>query len=135
LEGSSKITCEYGGVYPLKTFKNDHNDDNQLNIVITPKFSPMHNAKITSDYSSLYIGSVDNLTLKADYGHTEIDAVGGLNRRWQIMEDLTSQQCQCHHVGQNDYLNLSIGKINKKLVLNCDYGTLKINKIDQRVLR
>jgi hypothetical protein len=126
LEGSSKITCEYGGI----SIENLKNDDNviQLEYCNNSKIQNIHNAKITSDYSNLTIGSVDNLTLNADYGHTVIDAVGGLNFRADY-GDLKINNANVI-VGQNDYLNLSIGKINKKLNLNCDYGTLKINKVD-----
>lgn len=125
LEGSSKINCEYGGI-SIESLQNDRNDIN-LEYCNNSKIQSLHNAHITSDYSTLYIGSVDNLTLKADYGHTEIEAVGGLT----VEADYGDLKVNNANViiGDNEYLNLNIGKINKKLVLDCDYGMIKINKI------
>jgi hypothetical protein len=127
LEGESKISCDYGGI-TIGELKNSNNHLD-LEYCNNSTIEYAKNINIEAAYSSLQLTKIDNSTLSAAYCKTIIESVGALT--YEV--DYGSLKIGNANIvkGNNDYLNLTIDQINKRLDISCDYGNLKINSISK----
>ncbi len=125
LKGKANINCDYGKVLigSLYHEDNDINMDYTSNSVI--EF--INTGRVDADYSKLRIEKAKYLDLNADYTTTVIENIEKLdfNCDYGKIEVENGNII----VGNGDYLTMRFGKIYKQLIVDADYGGIRINKL------
>ena len=125
LNGHANINIDYGKLFAgqLIGAKNNINLDYSRGSSI----DKIGNASVNIDYSSLDIEEAENIDLNTDYSDTSIEKVKNLNFNSDYgsitIEDAISVS------GNADYANLKMGTIQNSLIINADYGNLKVDKM------
>jgi len=125
LKGKARINCDYGKILigSLYHEDNDINMDYTSNSVI--EF--INSGRISADYSKLRIEKAKYIDLNADYTTTEIENIEKLDFNC----DYGKIEVDNGNVimGNGDYLTMRFGNIYKKLIVDADYGGIRINKL------
>ena len=127
LEGSAKISCDYGKI----TIGELMNSNNSINIDYTNKsnIEYMKNGDINADYSALHIEKAGRVDLNADYSHISFGMVADLDYNCDY-GDLKIDNVT-NIIGNCDYMHTTIGKLFGSGNFNIDYGSLKINSLGE----
>lgn len=125
LEGQAKINCDYGKI----TTKELMADNNILVFDYSNGcyFDYIKSGKINADYGSFTVGEAKRLDINSDYTKSEIETAEEINYNCDygslIVKDVNIVN------GNSDYLNASFGKIRNSAILKADYGSIKIEKL------
>lgn len=126
LEGSSKISCDYGKINIGELL----NSSNSINIDYTNKstIEYMKNGTVNADYSTLHIEKTGDVKLNADYSHLSIGTINSLDYNCDYgdlkIESVNNLNGNC------DYMHTTVHKFSGSGVFNIDYGSLKINSLE-----
>lgn len=126
LEGSAKISCDYGKINIGELL----NSSNSINIDYTNKSTIefMKNGTVNADYSTLHIEKTGDVKLNADYSHLSIGTINSLDYNCDYgdlkIESVNNLNGNC------DYMHTTIGKFSGSGIFNIDYGSLKINSLE-----
>lgn len=125
LKGRAEINCDYGKIIIGSLY----HDENSINIDYTNNSTIefMSGGSINADYSSLTVEKAKSIDLNADYSDL-------------IFENLEDLEFNCDYgkvqvdqgnniSGNSDYLSMKFGTIYKKLNIEADYGSLRIEKL------
>lgn len=127
LKGRCMLNNDYGGINigSLYHSSNVINMDYGSNSII----EYIKSGKINADYSKININRAEKLDIQADYCTNQINDIQELT----INSDYGSLHIgQVHFLTANcDYLNLNIVKLHKKISVENDYGSLKIENLDK----
>lgn len=125
IKGQAKISCDYGKVLlgSLHHADNAIHTDYSSNSVI--EF--MNSGTINADYSKITVVKANRIKLDADYTETTFENVADLNFNCDYgeikVDDVGSVE------GSGDYLNMRFGAIRTKLVVDADYGDIRIDEL------
>ena len=125
LNGNSNFNCDYGKLI-VGELNGDSNDIN-LDYSRGSLIEKMGNGNINIDYSSLNVSEAGNIDLNTDYSDTSFESVKNLN--FNADYGSVSAENAISITGNSDYVNLDFGTIDDTLIINADYGSLKINKM------
>lgn len=125
LKGRANISCDYGKVLlgSLHHAENSIHTDYSSNSVI--EF--MNAGTINADYSKLNVVKANRIKLDADYTETAFEKVGELNFSCDYGEIKVDDAGSVE--GSGDYLNMRFGTIRNKLVVDADYGDIRVEEL------
>ena len=123
LEGKATINCDYGKI----TTKELMAENNMISFDYTSNsyFEYINSGKINADYSGFTVGKTKKLDINADYTKSIIE----------VAEDVTFN-CDYGSInvnkannitGKGDYLTMRLGDVYKNVIIEADYGSLKID--------
>ncbi|RZS90650.1 hypothetical protein [Aquimarina brevivitae] len=129
IKGSSKINCDYGQLIIGELLS----DTNDINIDYTNNSSikVMKKGNINADYSDYEVGSSEYINLVADYTQSKLDNVKELNYNCDYGGLKLGNTGSINGVG--DYVDIKINTVSDKLVLNTDYGSIIVHKLQPSV--
>jgi hypothetical protein len=129
LEGSAKISCDYG-----KLLIGDlHHQSNFLSFDYTSHSTIdfINGGEINADYSGFEVLEGGKITLNADYTHSKFDKIDSLGFRNDYgklrVEEINTL------FGAGDFLTLQIGQLDKNLNLNLEYGNARVDRVNPSV--
>ena len=127
--GKSKIECQYGDV----TIDELNNDSNTLELQYSgvSKANYIKNATINAQYSGLSITKTGNIKLKSQYTGTTIVEAGNIDYKTEY-GDLIVKNVK-NATGTGDYSALKFGNISGNFNATCNYGEVKITRLDSAV--
>ncbi|WP_378187975.1 hypothetical protein ACE939_06110 [Aquimarina sp. W85] len=128
-KGNAKINCDYGQIILGEL----HGNDNSIHIDYTKNSSIkyMNQGTINADYSAFEVGLAGKVDLYADYTQSNFDSIQYLKYSCDYGELKISN---AHSItGTGDYLNMQLGTVNKKIAINADYGSLRVNELTKSV--
>lgn len=129
IEGDAKINCDYGQIILGELLGNN----NYINIDYTNSstIKRIKKGTINADYSDYEIGSADYIDLVADYTQSKFENVKELkyNCDYGGMKIGNAGSID----GDGDYMDLKINSITKKLHINSDYGSIRVNALKSTV--
>jgi hypothetical protein len=125
IRGHAEINCDYGKILIGSLY----HEDNEINIDYTSNsvIEFMNTGRINADYSQLTVEKSKSIRLNADYTDTKIDNIEDLNFSCDYGKIEIGNANSVE--GQGDYLTMRFGNVYKKLVVEADYGGIKINKL------
>ena len=125
LEGRAEINCDYGKIL-IGSLKHE---DNEINIDYTSNsvIELMNGGTINADYSKLTVEKAKKIQLNADYTDTTFENVEDIN----FLCDYGQIEVEnANNIdGHGDYLTIRFGKVYKKLVVEADYGGIKVSRL------
>lgn len=125
LEGKASINCDYGKIYVGKLL----NDSNYINLDYSrgSTIDFMKNGEINIDYTTLNVEEAGNIDLNTDYSNTSFGKVNNLefNSDYGNINVANANSIS----GDSDYVRLKFGNITSKLIIDADYGSLKVEKM------
>ncbi len=133
LEGKANIDCDYGTIQVEKLL----NKDNSINLDYcgNSTINFLKSGNVNADYSKISINNSEELKVNADYTTVKIGQTNAINFNCDYGSVAIKEANYIN--GKLDYAGLNIGTVKKDLVINVDYGSLKIkdvakgfNKID-----
>lgn len=125
IRGHAEINCDYGKILLGSLF----HEDNEINIDYTSNsvIEFMNTGNINADYSQLTVEKSKSIKLNADYTDTKIENIEYLNFSCDYgkidVGNVNSVE------GRGDYLTMRFGDVFKKLVIEADYGGIKVDKL------
>ena len=125
IKGVAKINCDYGKI----TLGSLYHEDNEINIDYTSNSTIefMNTGNINADYSQLTLEKAKSVRLKADYTETNIEHIEDLNFVCDYGKiDIGNANSVD---GRGDYLTMRFGNVYKKLTVEADYGSIKVDKL------
>jgi len=127
LKGKAKINCDYGKI----TTKELMADGNVITFDYSNGcyFDYIKSGSINADYSSYTVGKTKLLDINTDYTKSEIEIAETINFNCDYGSVVVEQVNVVN--GNSDYVNLRFGEIYDKAVLNADYGSIKIEKLQK----
>ncbi len=125
LKGKANINCDYGKVLIGSLY----HEDNSINMDYTSNsvIEFINTGRVNADYSKLRIEKAKYIDLNADYTTTVIENIEKLDFNC----DYGKIEVENGNIieGNGDYLTMRFGKVYKKLVVDADYGGIRINKV------
>ncbi|MFV0541854.1 MAG: hypothetical protein ACK5MZ_11595 [Aestuariibaculum sp.] len=129
MEGRVVINCDYGKI----TTKELMASDNSINFDYTQGcyFEFINGGDIDADYSEFTVSKTKNLDISADYTNSKIEAAENItfNCDYGKIEIENANNID----GDGDYLTTIIGNVYQSLNLEADYGSIKIDRINEKV--
>ncbi|HZW63991.1 MAG TPA: hypothetical protein VFF15_10150 [Flavobacteriaceae bacterium] len=126
LEGVAVLSCDYGKI----TTKELMADNNVLKFDYTQNsyFEYIKSGTIQADYSAFTVAKANQLKVAADYTKSKIELVEAIefNCDYGGMNIEKANQIK----GKGDYLTTLIGDVYKSVELSADYGSIKINRLN-----
>ena len=125
LEGEASINCDYGKIYVGKLL----NDTNSINLDYSrgSTIDFMKNGDVNIDYTTLDIDEAGNVDLNTDYSNTTFGTVNDLDFNSDY-GNLTVQNSN-KIIGNSDYVKLRFGEVNSTLIVEADYGSIRVEKM------
>ncbi len=125
LKGKADINCDYGKIIIGSLF----HEDNYINMDYTSNSSIdfINSGRINADYSKLYIEKAKKIDLNADYTNTVIENIEDLNFNCDYGK--IEVENGNNIIGNGDYLTMRFGRIYKKMIVDADYGGIRIQKL------
>ncbi len=127
IEGEASINCDYGKIIIGEL----HNSNNKINIdyCSASTIGRMKGGSINADYSKFTVEEAGKIRLNADYTTS-------------VFENLKSLSYNCNYgslkihngasvIGNGDYLTTRLGSISKKVDINSDYGSIRIENLQE----
>ncbi|TVZ55391.1 hypothetical protein OD91_0638 [Lutibacter sp. Hel_I_33_5] len=125
LSGKGYINCDYGKI-EIGELRNDVNKIN-LDYCSRSTISYMKNGNVNIDYSKLTIDESGDVKLNTDYSTTEFGKVNNINFNADYgnvsIDEVNTVK------GNSDYTSMRFGTLSKSLVVDTDYGSIKIKKL------
>lgn len=125
LKGKANINCDYGKVLIGSLF----HDDNRIDMDYTSNsvIEFINTGRVNADYSKLRIEKAKKIDLNADYTTTVIENIENL----EFNCDYGKIEVDNGNIieGNGDYLTMRFGKIYKKIIVDADYGGIRIGKM------
>ncbi|WP_108868395.1 hypothetical protein [Aquimarina aquimarini] len=125
IKGDATINCDYGQIIIGELLGNTNKID--IDYTNNSSISYIRNGKINADYSNFEIGNSNYIDLNADYTQSKFKSVKKLNYncdyggiRVENGDEIT---------GNSDYLSSKFGSINKRLSIDSDYGSIRVNAL------
>lgn len=125
LEGKTDFNIDYGRLIAGELL----NKTNSINLDYSrgSSIETLTNGSINIDYSSIDVSNAGNIDLNSDYCDSTFGNVKGLTFNSDYgsitIENATSIE------GNSDYANLKFGSISNSLLIEADYGSLKVNEM------
>jgi len=128
LDGMADLECDYGKVI----IGSLNHEGSRINMDYTNNSSIeyMKSGSIDADYSDLSVTRAEKIELNADYTNLEFDQIKTLN--FNVDYGKVSIGKGGRIVGDSDYTNIRIDYLVSGLELNCDYGGIKVDRVDQK---
>jgi len=125
LQGSAKISCDYGQINIGSLFA----DNNSLNFDYTKntRINFMKSGSINADYSDFIVEKANSLEITADYTKSEIGSVEELNYNNDYGKITVGSVTNL--LGRGDYIPLRIETLSGSLNVNTDYGSISVDRI------
>lgn len=125
LEGTAKISCDYGKL----TLGELLGENNYLSFDYTKSSSIdfMKSGRINADYSSFILDGGGNIELNADYTKSEFGNIGDLDYNCDYGSILTRESNNI--TGKGDYISAKIGIVHGNLNIKADYGSIRIDEL------
>lgn len=129
LEGSAKISCDYGKLligdllHETNSLSFDYTSNSTIDFI--------KGGEINADYSGFEVLEAGNITLNADYTNSKFEKLESLEFR----NDYGKLQVEQINTlfGAGDFLTLQIGKLNENLNLNLEYGNARVDRVNPTV--
>jgi len=126
LDGSAKINCDYG-----KLLIGDlHHENNSLSFDYTTNSTIdfIKGGEIRADYSGFEVMEAGSISLQADYTNSKFNTV----ERLEFKNDYGKLNIdRINHLnGRGDFLTLQLGTLYKKLDLNQEFGSIRVDHIN-----
>jgi hypothetical protein len=124
--GKSNIECQYGDV----AIDELNNESNIIDLQYSgvSKANYIKNATIDAQYSGLSIAKGGNIKLKSQYTGTTIGEAVNIEYNTEY-GDLNVKSAK-NVIGTGDYSDLKFGHISGNFNATCNYGELKISRLD-----
>ena len=127
LKGNASINCDYGKI-EIGDLLSESNSIN-IDYCSSSTIAKMNGGSINADYSKFTVEEGDNIRLNADYTTS-------------VFEKLIDLSYNCDYgslkvnsarsvVGDGDYLTTRLGSISKKVAINSDYGSIRIEDLKE----
>ena len=125
IKGKASINCDYGKIMIGSLF----HEDNEINIDYTSNsvIEFMNTGTINADYSQLTVEKSKKIQLKADYTDTSIENIEDLNFTCDYGKIEVDKANKID--GHGDYLTMRFGEVYDSLVIEADYGGIKVDKL------
>lgn len=126
LEGKATINCDYGKIITEELMA----EGNELNFDYTQNssFGYINSATINADYSGYTIEKAKNLNINADYTQSKIEVAEDVKFNCDY-GGITIEKAN-NIRGKGDYLTTKIGDVYKSVLLEADYGSIKIDRVN-----
>ncbi|MGB0601299.1 MAG: hypothetical protein ACPGKZ_03560, partial [Flavobacteriaceae bacterium] len=126
LDGSAKINCDYG-----KLLIGDlHHENNSLSFDYTTNSTIdfIKGGEIRADYSGFEVMEAGSISLQADYTNSKFNTI----ERLEFKNDYGKLNIdRINHLnGRGDFLTLQLGTLYKKLDLNQEFGSIRVDHIN-----
>jgi hypothetical protein len=126
LDGSAKINCDYG-----KLLIGDlHHENNSLSFDYTTNSTIdfIKGGEIRADYSGFEVMEAGTISLQADYTNSKFNTI----ERLEFKNDYGKLNIdRINHLnGRGDFLTLQLGTLYKKLDLNQEFGSIRVDHIN-----
>ena len=126
LDGSAKINCDYG-----KLLIGDlHHENNSLSFDYTTNSTIdfIKGGEIRADYSGFEVMEAGTISLQADYTNSKFNKI----ERLEFKNDYGKLNIdRINHLnGRGDFLTLQLGTLYKKLDLNQEFGSIRVDHIN-----
>lgn len=125
LNGKADFNCDYGKLI-VGDLNNDSNDIN-LDYSSGSTIDYLKNGNINIDYTTIEIEKAGDVDLNGDYCTTSFGSVNNIDFNCDY-GNLTVESAN-NVDGNSDYANLKFGKIASKLILEADYGNIKVEEM------
>lgn len=125
IKGKANINCDYGKILIGSLYHND----NSINIDYSndSEIELINGGTINSDYSKFRVEKAKKIDLNADYTDSEFVSIEDLKF---VCDYGNIEVGQANNIdGNGDYLTMRFGTVFKSLVINADYGSIKVEKI------
>jgi hypothetical protein len=125
LDGKASINCDYGKIVigTLNHKDNYINTDYSKNSTI----EYINGGKINADYSSFTVEAAKNIDLNADYTSSHFENIETLDFNCDYGSLYVDKANNIE--GDGDYLSMKFGKIYKNIILDADYGSIRIAEL------
>jgi len=129
LEGSAKISCDYGKLVIGELL----NENNILSFDYTSNSTIdfMRGGQINADYSGFELLEASTISLNADYTNSKFNTLEKLEFKNDYGKLAINQINQLQ--GKGDFLTLRLGTLFKKLNLDLEFGSIRIDQINPSV--
>ena len=125
LNGKAVIDCDYGKII----IGNLNHEDNEINIDYTNNstIDYIKSGTVNADYSELVIDKARKIDLEADYTKMLLRNIEELdfNCDYGKIEVEKANRIE----GNGDYLTMDFGTVFKKLIVDADYGGIKVRNL------
>ena len=124
IRGHAEINCDYGKILIGSLY----HEDNEINIDYTSNSTIefMNSGNINADYSQITVEKSKSIRLNADYTDTKINSIEDLEFSCDYGKiDIGNVNAV---EGRGDYLTMRFGDIYKKLIIEADYGGIKVER-------
>lgn len=125
IQGAAKINCDYGKI----TIGSLYHENNEINIDYTSNSTIefMNSGNINADYSKLTVEKSKKIRLNADYTDTNIENIEDLNFSCDYGKVEVGNANSVD--GNGDYLTMRFGNVYKNLIVEADYGSVKVDRL------
>jgi hypothetical protein len=125
INGKTKINCDYGKII----IGNLNNSDNEINTDYSKNstIEYIKSGNINIDYSSINVAVSKKITLNADYSNSSFENIEEL--KYNCNYGRLNVENANFVTGTGDYLTMDFGNIYKKIKIDTDYGSLRIDKM------
>ncbi len=125
IRGHAEINCDYGKI----TLGSLYHEDNEINIDYTTNslIEFMNTGNINADYSQITVEKAKRVQLNADYTDTTIEHIEDLNFSCDYGKIEIGNANRVD--GHGDYLTMKFGKVHRKLIVEADYGNIKVDQL------
>jgi len=125
LKGKAIVNCDYGNVF-IGDLQHRNNEIN-IDYCNGSSIRSMQGGEINADYSKFTLTQAETIKLVSDYSASVFERVNDLN----YTSDYGSLRVGSSDivVGTADYLPVKFGKINKRLQVKADYGSISVESV------
>lgn len=125
LEGKATINCDYGKI----TTKELMAENNMISFDYTSNsyFEYINSGKINADYSGFTVGKTKKLDINADYTKSIIEVAEVITFNCDYGSININKANNI--TGNGDYLTMRFGDVYKNIIIEADYGSLKIDQM------
>lgn len=125
LKGKAEINCDYGKIMIGSLF----HKNNEINIDYTNNsvIEFMNGGSINADYSGFTVEKAKNIDLNADYTSSGFENIENLAFNCDYGKLAVDNGNSVS--GNGDYLTMRFGTIFKKLMIEADYGSIRVEEL------
>lgn len=125
VDGHAKINCDYGrlDIGELR----GRNNELQFDYTSNSSIEFMNSGSIKADYSGFTLGKTNDLKLDADYTNSTVEQMKNLDYNCDYGKLVVLEADDV--TGNGDYINVRLGTVHGDVLLNADYGSIKIDEM------
>lgn len=127
LSGKASLNCDYGNI-EIDQLLNDSNTIN-LNYCGDSEINFIKSGSLNIDYSKLQIKESKSLSINADYSTVKLGNTNSV--KFSCDYGSISINEAKNISGSSDYTSIRIGTLRKKLKINTDFGSVKVQNISK----